>query len=50
MLPRRMQPTAAAAAFSSFQTLFRGASKQEVNDQPMGNGPYKFAEWKKGRS
>ncbi|HTZ36781.1 MAG TPA: ABC transporter substrate-binding protein [Stellaceae bacterium] len=51
VLPRRMQPIGGSGrVFIVPKHYFEAHSKQEVNDQPMGSGPYKFVEWKKGQS
>lgn len=51
LLPRRMQPTGGSGrVFIVPKAYFESRTKQEVNDQPMGTGPYRFVEWRKGQS
>jgi peptide/nickel transport system substrate-binding protein len=51
LLVRRMQPIGGSGrVFIVPKHYFEKSSKQDVSDQPIGTGPYKLAEWKKGQS
>ncbi|EON18704.1 oligopeptide ABC transporter substrate-binding protein [Cupriavidus sp. GA3-3] len=51
LLPRRMQPIGGSGrVFIVPKHYFESHSQQEVNDKPMGSGPYKLAEWRRGTS
>lgn len=51
VLPRRMQPVGGSGrVFIVPKHYFEANSKQQVNDAPIGTGPYKLAEWRKGQS
>ncbi|WP_269502091.1 ABC transporter substrate-binding protein [Burkholderia sp. IMCC1007] len=51
LLPRRMQPIGGSGrVFIVPKHYFEAHSQQEVNDKPLGSGPYKLAEWHKGSS
>src|SRR5690606_303519 len=51
LLARRMQPIGGSGrVFIVPKHYFETHSNQEVNDQPMGTGPYKLEEWRKGTS
>ena len=51
LLPRRMQPIGGSGrVFIVPKHYFESHSQQEVNDKPLGSGPYKLAEWHKGSS
>ncbi|SAK95534.1 extracellular solute-binding protein [Caballeronia hypogeia] len=49
LLPRRMQPIGGSGrVFIVPKHYFESHSQQEVNDKPLGSGPYKLTEWRKG--
>lgn len=51
VLPRRMQPFGGSGrVFIVPKHYFEANSKQQVNDAPIGTGPYKIGEWRKGQS
>ncbi len=51
LLVRRMQPIGGSGrVFIVSKAYFESHSKQDVNDHPMGTGPYKLTEWRKGIS
>ena len=51
VLPRRMQPIGGSGrVFIVSKHHFEKASKQEASDRPVGTGPYRMAEWRKGQS
>src|SRR5690606_5226814 len=51
LLARRMQPIGGSGrVFIVPKHYFETHSNQEVNDKPMGTGPYKLEEWRKGTS
>ncbi|MCY1201139.1 Periplasmic oligopeptide-binding protein [compost metagenome] len=51
LLGRRMQPIGGSGrVFIVPKHYFETHSNQEVNDKPIGTGPYKLAEWRKGTS
>jgi peptide/nickel transport system substrate-binding protein len=51
LLVRRMQPIGGSGrVFIVPKAYFEANSKQDVNDKPVGTGPYKLAEWRKGQS
>ncbi|BAN26703.1 ABC transporter substrate-binding protein [Caballeronia insecticola] len=51
LLPRRMQPIGGSGrVFIVPKHYFESHSQQEVNDKPLGSGPYKLTEWRKGTS
>jgi peptide/nickel transport system substrate-binding protein len=51
LLVRRMQPVGGSGrVFIVPKAYFEANSKQDVNDKPIGTGPYKLAEWRKGQS
>ncbi|MDM0058479.1 ABC transporter substrate-binding protein [Variovorax fucosicus] len=51
LLPRRMQPVGGAGrVFIVPKMYFEAGTKQEVSDKPVGTGPYKLGEWRKGQS
>ncbi|HYG46126.1 MAG TPA: ABC transporter substrate-binding protein [Bordetella sp.] len=51
LLARRMQPIGGSGrVFIMPKHYFETHSNQEVNDKPMGTGPYKLQEWRKGAS
>src|SRR6202012_201939 len=48
---RRMQPIGGSGrVFIVPKHYFESHSQQEVNDKPLGSGPYKLTEWRKGTS
>ncbi len=51
LLPRRMQPIGGSGrVFVVPKHYFTSHSQQEVNDKPLGTGPFKLVEWNKGTS
>jgi peptide/nickel transport system substrate-binding protein len=51
LLGRRMQPIGGTGrVFIVSKAYVTSHSPQEVNDQPMGTGPYKLTGWRKGQS
>lgn len=51
LLVRRMQPIGGSGrVFIVPKDYFEANSKQDVSDKPIGTGPYKLTEWRKGQS
>jgi peptide/nickel transport system substrate-binding protein len=51
LLVRRMQPIGGSGrVFIVPKRYFESHSNQEVNDKPIGTGPYRLEEWRKGTS
>lgn len=51
LLIRRMQPIGGSGrVFIVPKNYFERSNNQEVNDRPIGTGPFKLGEWRKGQS
>jgi peptide/nickel transport system substrate-binding protein len=51
LLVRRMQPIGGSGrVFIVPKHYFESHTQQEVNDKPLGSGPYRLTEWRKGTS